>query len=84
MYPNYNIPQSRRTMQSGRNYQNYNRVPGNGDRFFGGGFLGPFLLGGIAGSLVSRPNYGYGPPPPPVIYYPPVPQPYYNNNYYYY
>ena len=55
-----------------------------GNRFIGGGFLGPFLLGGIAGSLVSRPNYGYGPPPPPVIYYPPVPQPYYNNNYYYY
>lgn len=44
----------------------------NGDRFFGGGFLGPFILGGITGGLLApafnnRP-YGYG---------------YYNNNYYY-
>ena len=82
MYPNYNIPQQRRSMQSGRNYQNYPYNQNNGDRFIGGGFLGPFLLGGIAGSLVSRPNYGYG--PPPIIYYPPVPRPYYSNNYYYY
>jgi len=83
MYPNYNIPQRRQTMQSRRNYPNNPYRPNNDDRFlFGGGFLGPFLLGGIAGSLVGRPNYGY-PPPPPVIYYPPVPTPYYTNNYYY-
>lgn len=83
MYPNYNIPHQRQTMQTRRNYQNY--PPRNDDRFlFGGGFLGPFLLGGIAGSLVTRPNYNY-PPPPPIIYYPPVPTPYYStsNNYYY-
>ncbi len=82
MYPNYNIPQQRQSMQSRRNISNYPYRPNNGDRFIGGGFLGPFLLGGIAGSLVSRPGYGYG--PPPIIYYPPVPQPYYSNNYYYY
>lgn len=80
MYPRYNIPQQNQNMQMVRNYPSRNN---NGDRFFGGGFLGPFILGGIAGSLVTRPNYGYG--PPPVIYYPPVPSPYYSsNNYYYY
>lgn len=80
MYPSYNIPQQRQNMQIGRNYSRPGRP--NDDRFFfGGGFLGPFLLGGIAGSLVSRPNYGYNYGPPPVIYYPP--QPYYTTNYYY-
>lgn len=45
--------------------------PGGGNRFIGGGFLGPFLLGGITGGLLA-PNFGprpypvyYGPPPPP-------------------
>lgn len=45
--------------------------PIGGNRFFGGGFLGPFLLGGITGGLLA-PNFGprpypvyYGPPPPP-------------------
>lgn len=83
MYPRYNIPQQTQSMQIRRN--NYPNRPGrpNDDRFIGGGFLGPFLLGGIAGSLVGgRPNYGY-PPPPPIIYYPPIPTPYYTNNYYY-
>ena len=81
MYPRYNIPQQRQSMQTRRN--NYTNRP-NDDRFFGGGFLGPFLLGGIAGSLVGgRPNYGY-PPPPPIIYYPPIQQPYYSTNNYYY
>ena len=41
------------------------------DRFIAGGFLGPFLLGGITGGLVSPLFYGNGP------------RPYYNNNYYY-
>lgn len=40
----------------------------NQDRFIGGGFLGPFLLGGITGGLLA-----------PAFY----PRPYYNNNYYY-
>ena len=48
-----------------------------------GGFLGPFILGGITGGLISpffyeaRPNYYY-----PQPYYYPYPT-YYNNNYYY-
>ena len=53
----------------------------NGDRFIGGGFLGPFILGGITGGLLApafnqRPYYGpiYGPMP---VY----PVPYYQNQY---
>lgn len=44
----------------------------NNDRIIGGGFLGPFILGGITGGLVSPLFYnnGYG-------------RPYYNNYYYY-
>ena len=43
------------------------------DRIIGGGFLGPFLLGGLTGGLVAPYFYGgsYG-------------RPYYYNNYYYY
>ena len=54
----------------------YTSYPYNSnDRFVGGGFLGPFLLGGITGGLVAPffgpgPNYGR-------------PNYYYNNNYYY-
>ena len=44
----------------------------NNDRFVGGGFLGPFILGGITGGLVSPLFYGGG-----------YNRPYYNNNYYY-
>ena len=45
-----------------------------GNRFFGGSFLGPFILGGITGGLLApgfgpRPFPYYGPPPPPP--YPP-------------
>ena len=72
MYNNYNMMSGRpipgRPMPGRPN-------PGN-DRFFGG-FLGPFLLGGIAGGAVApyfwnRPNY-----------YQPYPYPY-STNYYYY
>lgn len=45
-------------------------MPNNQDRFIGGGFLGPFLLGGITGAIL-RPGFGYN-------------RPYYYNNYYYY
>lgn len=38
----------------------------NSNRFIGGGFLGPFVLGGITGGLLA-----------PVFY----PRPYYNNYY---
>ena len=51
---------------------NYQNRPNNGDRFFGGGFFGPFILGGLTGGLIanSRPNYPvyYGPAPYPVPY----------------
>ena len=54
--------------------------PQQNDRLVGGGFLGPFILGGITGGLVapffyggySRPNYYY-----PQPYYPPYYRPYY-------
>ena len=49
------------------NYRVYNRPQ---DRFIGGGFLGPFILGGITGALVS-PSFNR------PIYYPYPPYPYY-------
>lgn len=48
------------------------------DRLVGGGFFGPFILGGITGALVTplfynnRPNYYYQPYP----YYGPYYRPY--------
>lgn len=60
MYPRYNMAYNRRNM-----YGNFGRRNNN---FFGGGFLVPFVLGGIAGSAFSRPNFY---------------QPYYYNNFYY-
>lgn len=50
-------------------------MPGN--RFFGGGFLGPFILGGITGGLLAP---SFGPRPYPVYPgpFPPYgPYPYY-------
>ena len=71
MYNN-NIPQYNHNMQ--KNYSN--NKSNNGDRFLGGGFFGPFILGGITGGLIanSRPNY--------PIYY--APYPYYQPYPYYY
>lgn len=73
-YPNYKTT----------NYStNYN----DEDRFIGGGFLAPFLLGGVGGYLLGRPNYGpgFGPGPVPVYFppTPPYPVPYSNTNIYY-
>ena len=86
---NYNIPQNGRVYS--RNFQgrpiNSSMIHNDGDRFFGGGFLGPFLLGGVGGYLLGRPNYNYGGPIP--VYFPngvpyqSYPVPYYTNNYYY-
>ena len=81
---NYNIPQNKRYYPN-----NFRRPPinPNDDRFFGGGFLGPFLLGGVGGYLLGRPNYNYNGPIP--VYFPngvpyqPYPMPYYQSNYYY-
>jgi len=76
MYNSYQIPQ---------NFNNKIYSQNNtDDRFIAGGFLGPFLLGGITGGLVSplfynqRPYYNnnyYYPPYPPYRPYPPRPYP---------
>ena len=69
MYNNNNIPQNHSNMQYNR--PNRPNRPNN-DRFFGGGFVGPFILGGLTGGLIanSRPYY--------PMYYSPYPyQPYY-------
>ena len=47
--------------------QNFKSMPNKDDRFVGGGFLAPFLLGGITGGLLAPSFY------PRPIYYPPVP-----------
>ncbi len=62
------------------NYRNQN------DRFIGGGFLGPFILGGITGGLLApafnnRPYYNNYYPYPINNYY--YSYPYYYGGYYY-
>ena len=59
MYNNYNY---------GRNFY---RTP-VGNRIIGGGFLGPFILGGITGGLLAPAFY---PRPYPIYPYPPAPYP---------
>lgn len=76
MYQNYyqipNSPSVKPYNNYGSTMTSYNQ---NDDRIVGGGFLGPFILGGITGGLLA-----------PAFY----PRPYYNNyyypypNYYYY
>ena len=74
-------------------YTSYSNVPtnypsrppmmgSNNDRIFvGGGFLGPFLLGGLAGAAL-RPGFGYNRPYyNNYYYYPPYPYPYYGPYY---
>ena len=71
MYNSYKIPGSFNSSMNS-SYDSYMSRPINNNsdiRFIGGGFLGPFLLGGITGGLVSPFFYGR--------------RPYYNNNYYY-
>lgn len=62
-------------------YRTMRRIPmqpiQNNDRFIGGGFLGPFILGGITGGLLApsfytRPYPVYQPyqPYPPYQMYP--------------
>ena len=60
-------------------------IPNNNDRLIGGGFLGPFLLGGVGGYLLGRPNYN-GPIPvyfPNGVPYNSYPISYYKTNFYY-
>ena len=96
MYTNYNIPQNRYYKPTNfknqsnypQNYSNYTSTTyQNGDRFIGGGFLAPFLLGGVGGYLIGRPNYNNQGPIP--VYFPnggpgPYPYPPYSNTNIYY
>ncbi len=61
--------------QNPRNFNNYGKPyrpnQNNDNRLIGGGFLGPFILGGITGGLAAPLFYGgYN-------------RPYYYNNFYY-
>lgn len=56
--------------QNPKNFNNQGYIQSD-DRLIGGGFFGPFLLGGITGGLVSP------------LFYNNRPRPYYNNYYYY-
>ena len=60
MYNN-NIPKYKEIMQRNKN---------NCDRFIGGGFFGPFILGGITGGLIANSRYNYPMYLPPYPYYP--------------
>ena len=58
----------------------YGRGRYNNNRFIGGGFLGPFLLGGLTGGLVAPIFYGNN--RPNNYYYYPYPYGYGYNTYY--
>ena len=64
MYNSYQFPESFNSSMSRPMMSS-----SSDSRLIGGGFVGPFLLGGITGGLVSPFFYGR--------------RPYYNNNYYY-
>lgn len=78
MYPyNYNMYQVQKNMRSNKNKMTNPGYYQDGDRFIPGGFIVPFVLGGVTGGLVAnnwRPNNNY---------YPVQPYPTYYNNYYY-
>ena len=81
MYNN-NIPQNNGNMQNFHHNNRPNRPNnGNNDRLFGGGFFGPFILGGITGGLIANNRYNNYP-----VYYTPYPYyqpyPYYPYRYY--
>ncbi len=81
MYPNYNMYQTPRNMRFGRR----NQIQTYSQDSRAGGFVVPFLLGGLAGGALvgSRPNNNNFP-----NYYPTYPNyypyPYYNNTNYFY
>ena len=80
MYSNYNIP----------NYRNNMRIRNNRDERFGG-FVGPLLIGGLAGYAIGNNGFGnnqsgiiYPIYPYPTPYYPNYPYSSTTSNYYYY
>ena len=72
MYPNNNMIQTRENYpffyQDSNNFYNDNMED---ERLINGGFLAPFLLGGITGYIIGRPNYYQ------------YPNNFYYNNFYY-
>ena len=83
MYSNNMIPNYGRVIP--RN--NFGPRPRGNDRIIGGGFAVPFLLGGITGGLLSRPNNYYGSYQPYPVFIPygyNSMYPTYSQNYYYY
>ncbi|MDD3340796.1 MAG: hypothetical protein PHN72_01145 [Bacilli bacterium] len=91
MYPNYTsinpntVPSYQQNRVPATPYMGSNtsmQNVGTDDRFIAGGFLAPFLLGGITGGLLAPAFYnngggGYGRPVYNTYYYP-------NQPYYYY
>lgn len=77
MNPNYSKVYNYPYYNSINQSQNNIKGTGNDERLIGGGFLGPFILGGITGGLVSP--FFYGGYNRPVYYYQPGPYrpPYY-------
>lgn len=79
MYNSYQIPGSFNSSIGSPMYSSMDRPMSSSSdsRLIGGGFFGPFLLGGITGGLVSPFFYGgYGRPRPYYNnYYPPRPYP---------
>ena len=74
MYNSYQIPRSfNNSINSSFDSSMSN---GSDSRLIGGGFFGPFLLGGITGGLVSPFFYGRRPYYNNNYYYPPYPRPY--------
>lgn len=77
MNSNYTTSYNYSNYPQNRVMPNYNQTSinqsQNDERLIGGGFLGPFILGGITGGLVSPFFYGGYNNRPPVYYYQPGP-----------
>lgn len=78
MYNSYQIPGSFNNSMNSSFDSSMNRPISNSydSRLIGGGFAGPFLLGGITGGLISPLFYGRRPYYNNYYYYPPYPRPY--------
>ena len=71
-YPTYTYTSS----ENPSNMTTYSYNQNDGDRLIGGGFAGPFILGGITGGLLAPAFYR------PRPYYRPYYPPYYGHPYY--
>ena len=78
MYNSYQIPGSFNSSMNSSfdSYMNRPTSSNSDSRLIGGGFAGPFLLGGITGGLISPFFYGRRPYYNNYYYYPPYPRPY--------